>query len=126
MSRQNVFLHIIHHPKVDEKGTDSFASRNRKGNKNMPTAYEILKKKFMEPFGLNSNTLSKAIHVPTSRTLEILYGHRRITPDTSIRLGRLFGVEDDYFLILQGKDDMVRLREKLKEELEQIRDIRKG
>ena len=92
----------------------------------MPTAYEILKKRFMEPLGLSSNRVAKEIHVPVSRILEILYGRRRISPDTSIRLGRLFGVADDYFLILQGKDDMKRLDEKLEDELVQIRNIRKG
>ena len=89
----------------------------------MPTANEILKKEYMEPMHLSGYMIAKRIHVPVSRILEILSGKRRITPDTSLRLGRLFGVEDDYFLILQGKDDIKELRETLKEEIGNIREI---
>lgn len=77
----------------------------------------------MEPFGLSGYMIAKRIHVPMSRIFDILSGKRRITADTSIRLGRLFGVEDDYFLILQGKDDIETLREKNREEFENIRKI---
>lgn len=89
----------------------------------MPTANEILKKEFMEPLGLSAYMVAKRIHVGSSRILNILSGKRTITADTSIRLGRLFGVEDDYFLNLQGKDDIEVLREKLREELQTIREI---
>lgn len=50
-------------------------------------------------------------------------GKRRITADTSLRLGKLFGVEDDYFLTLQGRDDIEELRETLREELRNIRSV---
>jgi len=52
-----------------------------------------------------------------------LSGKRRITADTSLRLGRLFGVEDDYFLTLQGRGDIEELRETLREELRNIRSV---
>ena len=89
----------------------------------MPTVNEILKEQFMEPLGLSGYMVAKRIHVPVSRVFEILSGKRRITADTSLRLARLFGVEDDYFLILQGKDDIEILKEKYKEELKSIREI---
>ncbi|MBO6293665.1 MAG: HigA family addiction module antidote protein [Selenomonas sp.] len=89
----------------------------------MPTVNEILKEQFMEPFGLSGYMIAKRIHVPMSRIFDILSGKRRITADTSLRLGRLFGVEDDYFLILQGRDDIEELRVTLKEELRTIREI---
>jgi len=86
-------------------------------------ANEILKKQFMEPLGLSAYMVAKRIHVDSARIINILSGKRTITADTSIRLGRLFGVEDDYFLILQGKDDIDILKEKNKEELKKIREI---
>lgn len=89
----------------------------------MPTANEILKKQFMEPLGLSAYMVAKRIHVDSARIINILSGKRTITADTSIRLGRLFGVEDDYFLILQGRDDIEELRVTLKEELRTIREI---
>ena len=89
----------------------------------MPTVNEILKKEFMEPLGLSAYMVAKKIHVGASRITNILSGKRAITADTSIRLGRLFGVEDDYFLNLQSKDDIEIVRENLREELETIREI---
>ena len=89
----------------------------------MATANTILKEQFMEPLGISAYMVAKRIHVNPSRVAEILCGKRRITADTSLRLGRLFGVEDDYFLSLQGKDDIEDLKEKLKEDIESIREI---
>ena len=89
----------------------------------MPTVNEILRVQYMEPLGLSGYMVAKRIHVPVSRVFEILSGKRRITADTSLRLARLFGVEDDYFLNLQGKDDIDILKEKNKEELKKIREI---
>ena len=89
----------------------------------MPTANIILKEQFMKPSGLSAYMVAKMIHVNPSRVLEILYGKRRITADTSLRLGKLFGVDDDYFLILQGKDDIKELKEKLKDDIETIKRI---
>lgn len=51
--------------------------------------------------GISAYKLAKEIKVPTSRVQDILHGRRQITPDTSIRLGRYFGVSDGYFLNIQ-------------------------
>ncbi|UNL41754.1 HigA family addiction module antidote protein [Ligilactobacillus agilis] len=67
----------------------------------LPTVSEILKEEFMEPMGISAYKLAKEIKVPTSRVQDILHGRRQITPDTSIRLGRYFGVSDGYFLNIQ-------------------------
>ena len=96
---------------------------HRKREEIMPTVNEILKEQFMEPLGLSGYMIAKRIHVPVSRVFEIISGKRRITADTSLRLGKLFGVEDDYFLTLQGRDDIEELRVTLKEELRNIREI---
>ena len=67
----------------------------------LPTVSEILKEEFMEPMGISAYKLAKEIKVPTSRVQDILHGRCQITPDTSIRLGRYFGVSDRYFLNIQ-------------------------
>lgn len=67
----------------------------------LPTVSEILKEEFMEPMGISAYKLAKEIKVPTSRVQDILHCRRQITPDTSIRLGRYFGVSDRYFLNIQ-------------------------
>ncbi|OYT08172.1 addiction module antidote protein, HigA family [Limosilactobacillus reuteri] len=67
-----------------------------------PTIGEILREEFMEPFNLSAYRVAKEIGVPTSRIQDILHNRRQITVDTSIRLGRLFGISDRYFLNLQN------------------------
>ena len=66
-----------------------------------PKMSEILREEFMSPFGLSAYRVAKAINVPVSRIQDILHDRRKITAETSIRLGRYFGVSDKYFLNLQ-------------------------
>ena len=71
-----------------------------------PKVGEILKEEFMEPFGLSAYRLAKDIDVPISRIQDILHNRRKITAETSLRLGRYFGVSDRYFLNLQTDIDL--------------------
>ena len=71
-----------------------------------PKISEILKEEFMIPHGLTSYGLAKAIGVPTSRIQDILHDRRKITAETSIRLGRYFGLGDKYFFNLQNDIDI--------------------
>lgn len=66
-----------------------------------PTIGEILKEEFMKPLQISAYRLAKLIGVPTSKIQNILHDRVGITVDTSIRLGRVFGVSDKYFLNLQ-------------------------
>ena len=61
--------------------------------------------------GISAYKLAKEINVPTSRVQDILHGRRQITPDTSIRLGRYFGVSDRYFLNIQVEISLRREEE---------------
>lgn len=87
----------------------------------IPTIGEILKEEFMEPFGLSAYRVAKEIDVPTSRIQDILHDRRQITVNTSIRLGRLFGVSDRYFLNLQNDIDIRNAEEKNSNEFNQIK-----
>lgn len=64
--------------------------------------------------GISTYKLAKEIKVPTSRVQDILHGRCQITPDTSIRLGRDFGVSDRYFLNTQVEILLRREEEKTK------------
>lgn len=88
-----------------------------------PTMGEILKKEFMEPFGLSAYAVSKGAKMPTSRILEIINGRRRVTVDTSIRLGRFFNVSDRYFLNLQNDIDFRKAEETKKEDYASIKPL---
>lgn len=71
-----------------------------------PKISEILAEEFMEPFNFSAYALAKHIEVPTSRIQGILHDRCKITVDTSVRLGRVFGVSDRYFLTLQNDIDL--------------------
>jgi len=85
-----------------------------------PKISEILKEEFMEPLGLSSYRLAKAIDVPISRIQDLLHDRRRITAETSIRLGRYFGVSDRYFLNLQDDIDIREAKETLGDNISKI------
>ena len=89
-----------------------------------PTISEILKEEFMEPMNLSAYKLAQSIHVPVSRIQAILNSGRRITPDTSLRLARFFGVSDRYFLDLQSDLDIRAMKMTLKKEIEEIKPYR--
>ncbi|WP_422664725.1 HigA family addiction module antitoxin [Apilactobacillus bombintestini] len=72
-----------------------------KGEINMNQAVNlgnILKEEFMNPYHLSASQLARHILVPTSRIQDILHNRRKITLDTSIRLGKFFGASNTYFL----------------------------
>lgn len=88
-----------------------------------PKISEILLEEFMHPLGITSYQLAKDIHVPVSRIQEILHDKRKITVDTSLRLGKYFGVSDRYFLNLQDDIDIRNAKIRIKEELDRIQKI---
>ena len=88
-----------------------------------PKTSEILKEDFMEPLGLSSYRVANEIGVPVSRIQDILHDRRKITADTSIRLGRYFGVSERYFLNLQSDIDIRNTKPSLGEALIKIRPI---
>ncbi len=86
----------------------------------VPTISEILKEEFMKPMNLSAYKLAQSIHVPVSRIQAILNSGRRITPDTSLRLAKFFGVSDRYFLDLQSDIDMRTLKANLRKDIAEI------
>ncbi|WP_429971774.1 HigA family addiction module antitoxin [Fructilactobacillus sp. Tb1] len=71
-----------------------------------PKISEILYEEFMEPLNISAYFLAKNISVPTSQIQDLLHDRRKITADTSVRLGRFFGVYDNFFLNLQNDIDI--------------------
>ena len=88
-----------------------------------PTISEILQEEFMGPMNISAYKLANDIHVPVSRIQDILHGRRKITVDTSIRLGIYFGVSDRYFLNMQNDIDIRNARHTNGDELKQIRSL---
>ena len=85
-----------------------------------PSLGKILKEEFMEPLNISAYKLAKEIHVPTSRIQDILHNRRKITADTSLRLGKYFGLSEKYSLNLQNDIDIRNAKEQMGEELSTI------
>lgn len=84
---------------------------------------EILFEDFIKGFGITQHKLAVAIGVPPRRINEIVHGKRRITADTALRLGRYFGIEDQFWLNLQAHHDLEVERDALGDELDSIRPL---
>ena len=88
-----------------------------------PKMSEILREEFMEPLGISAYRLANDIDVPVSRIQDILHDRRRISADTSIRLGRYFGVSEKFFLNLQNDIEIRNAKETMGEAVMKIRPI---
>ena len=75
-------------------------------------AGRVLKENFMEPQNLSAYKLAKELNVPVSRIQDILKGRRKISADSSVRLGRYFNVSESYFLDLQNEDRIAEAGER--------------
>lgn len=86
----------------------------------LPTVGEILSEEFLIPLKISCYRLAKDINVPVSRIQDIIHGRRKVTPDTSLRLSKYFGVSERYFLDIQSEIDIRELKRTLKDEIEKI------
>jgi addiction module HigA family antidote len=71
---------------------------------------EILKEEFLVPLGMSARKLAQLSGVPANRLTEILRGRRGVTADTAIRLGRVLGTSDEFWMNLQQAHDLSTAR----------------
>ena len=82
---------------------------------------EMLREEFLLPMGITQQQLADGIHVPFQRINELVNGKRGVTPSTSLRLAKFFGVSEDFWMNLQVRWDLYRARKKEQEILEKIK-----
>ena len=78
-------------------------------------------KMYMEPYHLSAYKLAKDIRVPVSRIQDILHDRRKLSVDTSMRLGKYFGVDDLFFFRVQLELDYRKAKAEMENELELIK-----
>ena len=61
----------------------------------------MLLEEFLKPLGMTQVALAERIGVSFPRVNELVRGKRGVTPDTALRLERLFGMEAQFWLNLQ-------------------------
>jgi addiction module HigA family antidote len=62
----------------------------------------------MTPLGLSANRLGQMVGVPHNRISDIVRERRGVTPDTALRLARLFSTTPEFWLNLQRDHDLSR------------------
>ena len=87
------------------------------------TPGEVLAEEFLEPLGLTQYGLAKAIGVDQMRISEIVRGRRSISAATALRLSRLFGTSERFWLNLQSRYDLEVERDRLGGALDQIQPL---
>jgi addiction module HigA family antidote len=95
---------------VHELKTMDFSDVASKGTLPPVSPGEMLLEEFLKPLAWSQYRLAKKIHVPQGRIGEIIAGKRAVTPDTDLRLCRLFGLSDGWWLRLQADYDVARAK----------------
>ena len=85
-----------------------------------PEIGEILMEEFLKPMGLSIEKLAQEIHLPVSDVQDIIHNKKKITADTSLRLGKLFGVSERYFLDMQSDIDIRNIKLSIAHEIDAI------
>lgn len=91
--------------------------------KNRPPTHpgEMLLEEFLKPLGMSQTELAERIHVSYPRVNEIINGKRGVTPDTALRLSKLFGTTPEFWLNGQRNWDLWHaLHSKTAEDLKRI------
>ncbi|MBR5750693.1 MAG: HigA family addiction module antidote protein, partial [Bacilli bacterium] len=87
---------------------------------------EFLSEDYMKPLHISAYKLAKDINVPVSRIQDILHDRRKITADTSIRLGKYFGLSEKFFLNLQTDIDMREAKRLIGDDLKKIQPLNRS
>ena len=81
---------------------------------------EVLLHEFLDPTGISQNALARAAGVPPRRINEIVLGKRGVTADSAVRLARVLGTSDRFWLGLQADFDLEAAHRNLGKALERI------
>ena len=82
---------------------------------------EILFEEFLQPLHISAYRLSKETGIPESKISDIIHGKRNITAQLSLKLGKFFELNPEFWLGLQNDFDIRKERENLKKELNTIK-----
>ena len=80
----------------------------------------ILREEFMEPVGLTSYRLAKALGVPLPRVNDIVLEKRAISAEMGLLLNAYFGTTEQYWAHLQADYDARLAKERIADQLEAI------
>ena len=87
---------------------------------------EMLREEFLEPLGMTQSELAERIGVPFQRVNSLVNGRRSLTPDTALRLSKLFGTSPGFWMNHQLRWDLFFAERRGKAEIARIHPFRRG
>jgi addiction module HigA family antidote len=81
---------------------------------------EVLLGEFLVPMKVSQNALARAAGVPPRRINEIVLGKRGVSADTAVRLARVFGTSERFWLGLQVDYDLEEARNAIGRDISNI------
>ncbi len=86
---------------------------------------EMLLDEFLEPLGITQTELAKRIDVPFQRVNSLVNGRRALTPDTALRLSRVFGTSPGFWMNHQLRWDLYHAHLEANVDLKKIKPLRR-
>lgn len=81
---------------------------------------QMLREDYLEPLGITPYKLAKGTGLSQIHASELLRGERRITPMTSLLLGKFFGMSARFWLNLQNRYDLIEAQRTHPQRLERV------
>jgi antitoxin HigA-1 len=83
----------------------------------------MLLREFLEPLELTQTELAERMEIPFQRLNSLVNGRRSVTPDTALRLSKVFGTTPGFWMNHQLRWDLFHAQEEAAEVLQRIRPI---
>ena len=91
----------------------------------LPHPGEHLREEYLPGFGLSPGALAKAMGLKDRTRIERLVRETQpVTPDTALRLARVFGTTADFWMNLQAQHDLSAAAIAARDELKGIRPLK--
>ena len=87
---------------------------------------EILREEFLLPMGMSAGMVARAIGVPRTRIERLVKETVDLTPDTALRLAKLFGTSAEFWLDIQTRYALDSAEDRLEAELERIQPLERA
>ncbi len=81
---------------------------------------EILREEFLKPLGLSAGALARKIRVPRTRIERLAAEQTAVTPDTALRLAKVFGTTPEFWMSMQASFDLKTEQARLAADIDAI------
>ena len=85
----------------------------------------MLLEEFLEPLRITQTELADRIEVPFQRVNSLVNGRRALTPDTALRLSRVFGTTPGFWMNHQLRWDLFHAQREASVDLKRIKPLRR-